>query len=63
LPGVDVAFMLLKRHGWDIHAFSRGPDQGGGRGSAVTETSWERWRTRGRGRVIAPVRDRRNQSA
>jgi hypothetical protein len=36
---VNVPFMQLERHGWDIHAVSAGPDAGEGHGPAVTGLS------------------------
>src|SRR6478672_7116408 len=34
--GLNVPFMQLERHGWDIHAVSTEPDQDGGNGSPLT---------------------------
>ena len=50
--GVDVPFMQLERHGWDIHIVSaepdgaREPERAKGTGSPVTGRSRERMSTR-----------------
>src|SRR5689334_15769562 len=37
---VNVPFMQLEQHGWDIHAVTAEPDWAAGQGSAVTSVRW-----------------------